>query len=525
MTAPFRPPLVVVVGGGLSGLWAARRVLQAGGRAVVLEASDEVGGQIRSRRVAHTEIDVGAEAMHLGIPGVAAAIEELGLTESLVTARTTASWLATQTGLRVLPAGVGPAGPTRIRPVLRSRVMTPAGLARAGAEPLAARRMGPVDLSAGHDVSVADFVTARFGAEVTDRFVDPLLGSLHSGDVRRLSLRACAPALVGPATRGQSLLGERPMAAARRRVSRLNRRGSQPGPASRAPVVRTPGPPAPGAPPAAPTSFVSWHGGLSTIVDRIRTAPDAPVDVRLGCRVTRLERDLGSGAARYRVVLDTGEVVEADGVILALPASAAAGLLQPLAPEAATVFGGIETATVATVILGYPRDQVAGAAPLAGTGVLVPSTEHSLLKASTFLTTKWSAMGVGSDPGVYWLRMSAGRAGSEAVAGMDDDELVGLLRRELRRFTQIEATPRHVHIERWPAAMPQLTVGHPDRVAHARRILAGMPGVAVAGASYDGIGLGSCLASAAAAARLVTETLADTRVPPPSAVSDSTEDR
>lgn len=527
MTEPFPPPLVAVVGAGVSGLWAARRVQQAGARAVVLEASGEPGGQIRNRRVANTDIDVGAEAMHLGVPGVAAAIDELGLTDSLVTARTTASWLATRTGLRALPAGVGPAGPTRIRPVLRSRVMSTAGLARAGAEPLAARRMGPLDLSPGHDMSVAEFVTARFGAEVTDRFVDPLLGSLHSGDVRRLSLRACAPGLVGPATRGQSLIGERPMAAARGQVMRLSRRarrGAANSPAA-GPVAGGP-PAAPGGPPAAPTSFVSWQGGLGAIVERIRTAADAPVDVRLGSRVTRLERGLGPGTSpRYRLVLDTGERLEADGVILAVPATAAADLLRPLAAEAADLFAGIETVSVATVILGYPRNQVSGLAALAGTGVLVPSMEGSLLKASTFLTTKWPAMGLDTDPDVYWLRVSAGRSGSDAVATMDDAALVDLLRKELHRFAQLEATPRHVHVERWPGAMPQLTVGHPDRVAQARRILARMPGVAVAGASYDGIGLGSCLASAAAAARLVTETLADTRVPPAPAAPDITEDR
>lgn len=467
-------PPVAVVGAGLSGLLAARRLAQAGLRVVVLEAEDRPGGQVRTAEVAGRRLDVGAEAMHLGAPQVGALVDELGLRESMVVAERTTSWLWTPRGLRPLPAGVGPAGPTRLRPVLSSRVMSVAGLVRAGLEPVTARRRGGIDLRPGSDLSVGEFVSDRFGRQVTDRLVDPLLGSLHAGDVGTLSLRACAPSLVPAATEGRSLV-----------------RGRRRGPAG-----------ASGA--AAALSFVSWPGGLGTVVDRLLDG--VAVEVRPGERVTALERLPGDGGARYRVRTDGGDGLDVSGVVLAIPARHAAVLLRGTSAEgaaAAAAIAGVRAASVATVLLGYLPDEVEGLPALRGTGVLVPSAERSLLKAATFLSTKWPFARPTRPGDLFWVRLSAGRAGSDAVAEHDDADLVAALRADLHRFTRLAAHPEHAHVERWPEAMPQLTVGHPDRMANARAALAALPGVALAGASYDGIGLASCITSAAAAAALV----------------------
>ncbi|WP_313566650.1 FAD-dependent oxidoreductase, partial [Mobilicoccus sp.] len=151
---------VAVVGGGVSGLRAARRLAEAGAEVTVLESSPRLGGQIRTVEVAGVPVDAGAEAMHLGAPGVAELLDALDLREDMVTARPGASWIVTPKGLRRLPAGVGPAGPTRLRPVLRSGVMTVPGLVRAGLEPVLARTAGTTDLSPGHDRSVGEFVVS-----------------------------------------------------------------------------------------------------------------------------------------------------------------------------------------------------------------------------------------------------------------------------------------------------------------------------------------------------------------------------
>lgn len=496
MFPPSAQPSVVVIGGGVSGLLAARRLASAGARVTLLERGARLGGQIHTVELGGRRVDVGAEAVHLALPAMKAVVAELGLDSAVEASRPGTSWLWTGRRRRVLPAGVGPAGPTQIKPVLTSRVMGPAGLVRAGLEPVAAHRAGPIDLSHGHDISVGEFVTRRFGRAVSELFVDPLLGSLHSGNVDELSLRACAPSLVPAASKGTSLLRNRPAAPKR----------------------------APGAPP--PVMFANWAGGLSTLTDALIAGVDA--DIRLGAHVVGLsavaDESAAAGSAadsastlpesvsappapasteypRYRVQLATGETITADGVVLAVPSAVAAELVAGAAPSAAATLRETRIASTATIVLGFKRREVEHLPALAGNGFLVPSRYGTLVKAGTHLSTKWAHL---DDGETVLVRASAGRAGSGLLDSLDDTALLDHVRRDLRTFTAIDAPPTLAHIQRWTTGLPQLTVGHPDRIASARSTLASrMPGVELAGASYDGIGIGACLGSAEkAAARL-----------------------
>lgn len=468
-TTSSRPAVVGVVGGGISGSLAARRLAQGGARVHLFEASSRLGGHVRTVEFAGIAVDVGAEAVHLAAPGPRALLDELDLSGEATSAVPGSSWIWTPRGRRRLPAGVGPTGPTRLRPVLESGVMTVPGLLRAGLEPGAAKARGALDLAPGHDMSVGAFTTMRFGREVTERFVDPLLGGLHSGDVDRLSLRACAPSLVPAATSARSLV--------------LKRR------------------PAPSATPRIAPTFTSFPGGLSTLVERLTA--DIDLERHLDTAVQRIEPRDGGG---YRLTTPDGTHLDVDAVVLAVPAPVATGLLEPVVAEAAAQLGQIRLASTATVVLGFDPADVAGSPALAGTGLLVPSRARSLLKAATHLSTKWPHL---HDRGTYVLRMSAGRAGTDVVDGLDDDALLAGLLRDLRDLDGIEATPRHVHIQRWRTGLPQLHVGHVDRLATARAALArDTPGIVLAGASYDGVGLSSCIASAERAATDVLTHLA-----------------
>lgn len=444
---------VAIVGGGISGLMCARRLGQQGINVTLFEAAPSLGGQIRTATVAGHLVDMGAEAVHVSAPGMKTLLTELGLADDLITSNPGMSWLWTQRGLRRLPAGVGPSGPRRLRPVLRSGVMSIAGLLRAGLEPLIPRR------ALNGDIGVGDFVSQRFGRQVVERFVDPVLGSLHAGNVNKLSLRAITPELAAIADARGSVM--------------MSRRGQKSGP---------------------PMSFATWANGLPTLIERLIV--DTDVEVRTSTPVNSV-RTLPNG--RYQLQIIGGLVMEADAVILAVPARIAADLLRPLSQNAADMLKKIRYASVATAIVTYPRAGVKGVRALSGTGLLVPSARRRLLKAATFLTTKWPHL---ADPNYFLVRLSSGRVDEREIEKLNDAALVARLHSDLVDATGITAEPAQFYVQRWPEAIPQLEVGHLELVAKVREDLSRHPGVMLAGSSYDGLGITACMRSGERAAAL-----------------------
>lgn len=458
---------VAVVGGGVTGLVAARRLARSGCAVTLYEASDRLGGQVRTVGIAGHPVDVGAESLHLAGPNVEL-LDELALTDRLVVARSSFVWIWDGARRRRLPAGMGPAGPTRWWPIVRSGVLSPFGTARAALEPvLPATREGLG--GSGADTSVGSFVSARFGAEVADRLVDPVLGSLHAGDVGRLSLRAATPLLAAKAARNRSLF----VGSARNRQ-------------------------------AAP-SFVTLPGGLCTLVDALSGGTD--VEVRLGSRVDSLVRS----ADGYRLSVGSHAVDGFDGVVVALPAAPAFTLLQPLLGAAAEPLTTLRTASVATVVVVWSATEARSCEALRATGILTPSKAGTLMKAATFLSTKWPQL---HDSQHYLFRLSAGRVGEHRVGSLSDDELVAGMVDELVAATGLTGSPSQAQVYRWPDALPQLEVGHLDKMAAVRGALARIPGVQLAGAAYDGLGISSCVAAGRRSAEaLIAELDLDVEAP------------
>lgn len=446
-------PTVAVVGGGVSGLICARRLSQQGIHVTLFEAEPMLGGEIRTSTFVGHPIDMGAEAVHVSAPGMKELITELGLSDELITSNPGMSWLWTRRGLRRLPAGVGPSGPRRLRPVIGAGVMSMRGLVRAGFEPLVPRRIPPADIGVG------EYVSQRFGREVVERFVDPVLGSLHAGNVYKLSLRAITPELSTIADSGASIM--------------LSRRGQKSGP---------------------PLSFATWAGGLSTLVNRLLTGTD--VEVKTSTPVDSI-RILPNG--RFQIQGLGGKTMEVDGVVLAVPARIAAQIIRPLSQKVANILEQIRYASVATALVAYPLEAVKGVRALNGTGLLVPSTRGRLLKAATFLTTKWSHL---ADPNYFLMRLSCGRADEREIEKLEDSELVARLHRDLVDATGISVEPIHSYVHRWPHAIPQLEIGHLGLVAKVREELDHYPGIMLAGSSYDGLGIATCLRSGERAAAL-----------------------
>lgn len=442
---------IAVVGGGIAGLVAAWRLAQHGHGVTVFEAGVRAGGQVHTATVAGHPVDVGAESMHLAGAHVAALLGELDLTSTLVAARSGPTWIFTGGRLRPLPDGVGPAGPTRLRPVLRAGVLSPTGMARAACEPLV--RRGP----ANGDIAVGELVTRRFGRQVTDRLVDPLLGNLHGGDVGRLSVRATVPDLAAKATAHRSLL-----------LAQLGRRKRGGAPAS-----------------------VTFPGGLQILVDRL--VGFRFLDVQLNEPV----RSVVPSNSGYRLDGQSGPLGTFDGVVLAVPPLMATQMLGPIAPAASTRLAAVGSASVATVVVTFPRAMAEAVPAMRGTGLLVPSSERRLLKAATFLSTKWAHL---DDAENVFVRLSAGRAGSSVIDDLDDAQLADRLRADLSDLTGLTAEPGAVHVQRWPHALAQLEVGHLERIVEVRKSLSTYPGLVLAGAAYDGLGVSSCVRSGAHAA-------------------------
>lgn len=460
---PGQPRHVAVVGGGIAGLAAAyflrRTASQTGGRlgVTVFEESPDVGGKLRVSDVAGVPVDEAADAILARRSEGEDLVRAVGLGDELVPASPARGGVWTRGALRPLPQGQIMGVPGDLGALARSQVLSAPGLARA-----------PLDLvlpptPVGDDVAVGPYVASRLGVEVVDRLVDPLLGGVYAGHAGMLSLQATVPRLAEVA-RGQcSLLkGVRGLCAA--------------------------------APPESGPAFTTLRGGLGTLPAAVARASGA--EIRTESPVRGLRRSprgwqLMVGSAREP------ERVDADAVVLAVPAGPGSRLLAREVPAAAADLESIDYASVVTVTLAYPRS--AFPALPDGSGYLVPAVEGRSMKAATFMTTKWPHLAE-SAGGTVLVRCSLGRYGMEQALQRPDAELVATTMAELAEAAGVRELPLDTRVSRWGGALPQYSVGHTDRVARIREAAGRVPGLAVCGAAYDGLGVPACVASAEAAA-------------------------
>ncbi|MDV9191849.1 FAD-dependent oxidoreductase, partial [Streptomyces sp. SR27] len=189
-------------------------------------------------------------------------------------------------------------------------------------------------------------------------------------------------------------------------------------------------------------------------------------------------------------------VLTADGVVLATPAGPAAALLAEHAPAASAELDAVAYASMALVTLAFRRSDMPD---LPGSGFLVPPVDGHTIKASTFSSRKWRWVTDGA-PDLFVLRTSVGRHGEEAQVHREDADLVAASLKDLAAATGLAARPVATTVTRWLDGLPQYPVGHLARVARVREAVAALPGLRVAGAAYDGVGIPACIASAHRAA-------------------------
>ena len=481
MTTPLTPH-VVIIGGGIAGLAAAFFLRDEPVRVTVLEGSPALGGKLTASDVAGVTMDAGAEALLARRPEGIDLVRASGLGADLVPAGTTASAIYTRGALRALPRRQFMGVPADLDELAASGVISPEGVARARHEtPPEPAGLAAAGLAGeGADVSVTGYIGARLGREVVDRLVDPLLGGVYAGRSEDLSF--CATLA--------------PLAAASRTHPRLTEAVQ-----SLLPPV-SPAPAGPGTPAPAQPVFVTLTTGLGALPEAVAKASGADI------RTSAMVRELRRTPAGWRLTVGSAadpQYVDADAVIIAAPAAPAARLLRDTASDAAAQLENIPYASMAIITLAFRAEDFPAQQR---SGYLVPAVDGRAVKAVTFSTVKWPHLAARAP--VQVVRCSVGRSGDVAVLQRDDADLAALAGSELAAVTGAAARPVATRVTRWGGGLPQYNVGHLDRVARIRAAVGQQPGLAVAGAAYDGIGIPACIATAAAAATQVTAYLAGT---------------
>lgn len=437
-----------MVGGGISGLAAAWH-LREHAEVTVFEPG-RLGGCINTSSLGGVTVEEGPDAFLTRVPDAVGLCRELGIDADLVAPAAGQAAVWWRGRLRPLPEGLVLGVPNRVGAVARSGILSPGGALRAAMDLVL-----PATPPAGDD-TVRDLVRRRFGDQVADRLVDPLVGGIHAGWTGELGAAETVPQLVEAARRSRSLL--------------LGLRSTTPAARPASPVFLTP------------------RRGLSSLVDalvdRLRAAGVSIVADRV--RSVRSE-----GGA---VALDV-ESRPFDAAVLATPAPTAAQLIGGGA--AAGMLDSIPAASVALVSVIVENAGI----PDGLSGFLVPRGQGKAMTACSFSSNKWPDRSVIEGKRVTVVRLSAGRHGDSAALEMDDHSLVVRLVNELGQALGQPVAGGEARVSRWPGSFPQYLPGHASRVAAIEDALrAEQPGVFVAGASYRGSGIPACIASGRAAA-------------------------
>ncbi len=494
---------IAVVGGGMAGLGAARVLedARAADPAIdwqLYEGEPRFGGKVHTVRRDGFVVEGGPDSAIIEKPWPIKLARELGIGDRFADSNEDIrkSYVYARGSLHELPEGIILMVPTRMVPFALSGLISWPGKLRMGTDLLLPR--GGAAVSGAADESLGDFVRRRLGREALERIAEPIVAGIHAGDPEKMSVRATFPMFLDMERQHRSLI----LAMLKRRKARQKAaaQGASAGAQARdgAPGARPSG--------GGPRSyFYSFRGGLQDLSDAVvaslpaeRLHGDTAVTTMAPCGAGCGTSGAGSGA--YALQLSDGSRVVADAVVLATPAWASGELLRAAAPAAAADLASIDYVSTATVSLAFRRDQVGH--DLRGFGFVVPRAEGRPVMATTWSSSKFAGR---APDGHVLLRSFLGRAGIEAAAQLDDDEMTTVVRAELRAVMGIAAEPELVQIFRWPRGMPQYKVGHVELVAKIEAGVARVPGVELAGGAYHGIGIGDCLREGAAAAERALE--------------------
>lgn len=458
---------IAIIGGGISGLSAAYALeahRQAGTAEYVLfESSPRLGGVLRTEHIHGCVVEAGPDSFISEKPWAADLCRSLGIADQLIGSNDAdrKTYILVRDRLIPMPDGLMFMVPTKILPTGLSPLFSWRTKIRM------ARELLHPPHTANGDESVASMVERHYGAEMVDRLADPLLSGVYGGEAANLSVRAVL-ARFAEMERAHGSLG-RAMLAARKKMLR-------------------------GKDKAAPPLFTSLRNGMQylpeTMVPRLNQS-----SLLTNTPVHSIQREGDSWNITAGSMSD-----RFDAVILALPAHSAAGLLKPISPELFSELGAIGYSSSITVVLGYDHNVRQSLPP--GFGFLVPRSEGKKLLAATFVHNKFPHR---APDDRALLRCFFAGSNAESVWNLSDNAIIGVVRNELLEILGLRATPLFARVYKWKSAMAQYGVGHLERLQRIENLRQKLPGLALAGNGYRGIGVPDCIRSGQEAVKQVLD--------------------
>ncbi|NQV24132.1 MAG: protoporphyrinogen oxidase [Rhodopirellula sp.] len=484
------PKRIAVIGGGVSGLAAAHRLVELSNEGpnkfdvTLFEASDSPGGVAGTRRIGEYLVETGADMFITNQPAAVNLCQRLGLSDQLIPTETAhRGSLVLRNGKPVrVPEGFMLISPAKVWPVLTSSIFSPLGKLRMGLEFLLPRRRERTD------ETLASFVKRRFGREAFDRLIQPLVGGIYTADPEKLSLQATLPRFIEMERKHRSLIiASRKQAAARENNSGTDGSGARYG------------------------LFTAPRGGISVLFDRLLEVIKQQAAVKLGEAVTAVSR---SDSGQYTVQLRSGDSINFDGVVIALPSFHAASVLSAGSTDNSDVqssnsvreltglLNDIEYSSAAVVVSGHRLADIEH--PLDAFGLVIPAIERRKILAVSFTSRKFPGR---APEGRILLRTFVGGALQPEMLDQSDDEILQTVRAELKSILGVGGEPDFMEVCRYKRSMPQYHLGHCERVARIRDLTEGFAGLELAGNAYAGVGIPDCVSSGESAAERIVQQL------------------
>lgn len=465
---------VVVIGGGIAGIAAAyylqKEVKEKGlpVETILIEASDRLGGKVQTYTDNGYVIEKGPDSFLARKMSASRLAEEAGLKDQLVNNGTGKSYILVKDKLHSMPGGAIMGIPTKIAPFAMSSMFSPIGKLRAGGDFI----LPPSSVKG--DQSLGKFFRRRFGNEVVDHLIEPLLSGIYAGDIDQMSLLSTFPQFYEVEQKHRSLiLGMKKAAPKPQPTKTTAQAGKKSG-----------------------GMFLSLKGGLESLVQAIEAKLN-PGSVVKGVSVEKVEQN----GEHYTLSLSTGEEIKAESIIVCVPHNQTAQIFSQY--PFFEPFHNVPSTSVANVALAFPESAIKQ--DIDGTGFIISRDSGYSMTAVTWTHKKWPHS---APKGKALLRCYVGRPGDEEIVSRTDEEIVETVLKELNKTMNIVSAPELTVITRWYDSMPQYTVGHKERM---RDITAKMrkelPGVFLAGASYEGLGVPDCIDQGEAAVKHVLEYL------------------